>query len=312
MLTSSPWRAPYSILWSLGEFFDKKLVFKDDDYAEFSKLNQDKVITTQNELATIYDISTGQKIRELKPVISNEYAKNRATFDPSDELVLNDGVLFDMRMSREIRKLDKLNPNLNGVFHPNGLEIVSNTEVWDIRNFHLLRTVPGLDQCQVTFSNNGDIIYGVTLEIETDDGEKYDSAFKTFDSHDYSSIATIGKFYFRFHFLNILLICLITETRRGVVDISSSLNDLQVAVVENSLSPQIKEESVVRLYDVGRLRADEEDYEDMDEDENAEGDEDEPGHLGLGDDDDDDEELFDIDSGSSDEDIQCEIFFPTH
>ena len=99
------------------------------------------------------------------------------------------------------------------------------------------------------------------------------------------------------------------ETRRGVVDISSSLNDLQVAVVENSLSPQIKEESVVRLYDVGRLRADEEDYEDMDEDENAEGDEDEPGHLGLGDDDDDDEELFDIDSGSSDEDIQCKIFY---
>ena len=202
VLTSSPWRAPYSILWSLGEFFDKKLVFKDDDYAEFSKLNQDKVITTQNELATIYDISTGQKIRELKPVISNEYAKNRATFDPSDELVLNDGVLFDMRMSREIRKLDKLNPNLNGVFHPNGLEIVSNTEVWDIRNFHLLRTVPGLDQCQVTFSNNGDIIYGVTLEIETDDGEKYDSAFKTFDSHDYSSIATIGKPRFFFNFIH--------------------------------------------------------------------------------------------------------------
>ena len=77
VLTSSPWRAPYSILWSLGEFFDKKLVFKDDDYAEFSKLNQDKVITTQNELATIYDISSGQKIRELKPLISNEYAKNR-------------------------------------------------------------------------------------------------------------------------------------------------------------------------------------------------------------------------------------------
>jgi HIV-1 Vpr-binding protein len=45
--------------------------------------------------------------------------------------------------------LDKLNPNLNGVFHPNGLEIVSNSEVWDIRTFHLLKTVPGLDQCQV-------------------------------------------------------------------------------------------------------------------------------------------------------------------
>ena len=30
------------------------------------------------------------------------------------------------------------------------LEIVSNTEVWDIRTFHLLKTVPGLDQCYVS------------------------------------------------------------------------------------------------------------------------------------------------------------------
>ena len=33
-----------------------------------------------------------------------------------------------------------------------------------------------------------------------------------------------------------------------------------------SYSPQITEESVVRLYDVGRLRAEEEDYDDMDDD----------------------------------------------
>ena len=86
----------------------------------------------------------------MKPQISNNYNRNQATFDPSDDLVLNDGVLFDMRMGKEIRKLDKLNQNLNGVFHPNGLEIVSNTEVWDIRTFHLLKTVPGLDQCHVS------------------------------------------------------------------------------------------------------------------------------------------------------------------
>ena len=40
-------------------------------------------------------------------------------------LVLNDGVIFDVRMGREVKKLDKLNQNLNGVFHPNGLEILS-------------------------------------------------------------------------------------------------------------------------------------------------------------------------------------------
>merc|ERR1719189_709841 len=175
-------------------------------------------------------------------------------------------------MGKEIRKLDKLNQNLNGVFHPNGLEIISNTEVWDIRTFHLLKTVPGLDQCYVKFTNSGDIIYAVALEQETDDGENYESAFKTFDASDYSSIATI-------------------ETRRGVFDLASSLNDLQIAVVENTLSPQVTEESVVRLYDVGRYRAEEEDVEDGDDDdedpdaEDEEDDDDIFDGLGLDDDD---------------------------
>jgi len=44
----------------------------------------------------------------------------------------------------------------------------------------------------VKFTNSADIIYAVALEKETeDDGETYESSFKTFDAHDYSSIATI-------------------------------------------------------------------------------------------------------------------------
>ena len=93
-------------------------------------------------------------------------------------------------MSKEIRKIDKLNSNLNGVFHPNGLEIISNTEVWDLRTFQLLRTVPGLDQCQITFSNSGEIIYAVGLQAEDEDEEKFETSFKTFDASDYSSIGT--------------------------------------------------------------------------------------------------------------------------
>jgi hypothetical protein len=35
-------------------------------------------------------------------------------------------------------------------------------------------------------------MYAVALEKESDDdGDTYDSSFKTFDAHDYSSIATI-------------------------------------------------------------------------------------------------------------------------
>ena len=53
----------------------------------------------------------------------------KATLDPTDEILLTDGVLYDVRMKNEIRKFDKLNQNLSGVFHPNGFEIISNSEV---------------------------------------------------------------------------------------------------------------------------------------------------------------------------------------
>lgn len=71
----------------------------------------------------IYDIATGKKIMTLKPSQSNQYNKNRAVFDPTDELVLSDGVLWDVTSGKEIHKFDKLNQTLSGVFHPNGLEV---------------------------------------------------------------------------------------------------------------------------------------------------------------------------------------------
>ncbi len=75
--------------------------FREDEYVEFSKQNQDRVIGTKNEVASIYDIEAEKKVRELKPTVSNNYSRNKATFDYTDELVLTDGVLYDLRMESE-------------------------------------------------------------------------------------------------------------------------------------------------------------------------------------------------------------------
>ena len=78
----------------------------------------------------IYDIQTGQKIQTLSdPALANNYKRNCATFNPSDDLVLNDGVMWDVRSARAIHKFDKFNMNISGVFHPNGLEVIVNTEI---------------------------------------------------------------------------------------------------------------------------------------------------------------------------------------
>jgi len=272
LITSSSWRTPYSKLWKVGDFFDEKKQFKDEEYLEFSCLVQDKVVGTQsNGVATVYDLNTGQLSRTLKPTSSNAYSRNRATFDPTDDLILSDGVLWDYRAPREIHKFDKLNQTLSGTFHPNGLEIISNTEVWDIRTFHLLRTVPQLDQCQIVFNSGGEVFFGLNLEQELEDETKFETAFKTFDSSDYSLIATI-------------------ETKKSVLGLCSSWDDTSLAVVEQGNGECV--ESAVRLYDVGRLRAEEEDQEDDGEEEDGGPDDDDDSDgsdddiLGLGDDDD--------------------------
>ena len=119
---------PYCKIWTIGDFFEEKTEMSLRE-EEFSKLIQAKVVGTWAEgVAIIWDLNS-QRVRTLTPTNSNAYTRNKATFDPSDDLILSDGVLWDQRVSRQIHKCDKLNQTLSGVFHPNGLEIISNTEV---------------------------------------------------------------------------------------------------------------------------------------------------------------------------------------
>lgn len=101
------------------------------------------------------------------------------------------------------------------------------------------------------------------------------------------------------------------ETRRGVLDLSSSSNDLQLAVVENSLMPLLHEESVVRIYDVGRLRADEDDDDENDDNDDMRG-EDDDDIPSEDDDDEEEEEDEEEDGGGEGEGAaidRCNIIF---
>jgi len=217
----------FSKLWSVRDFLVMKKKFLDARHLEFSHLMQDKVVGTQyGGIATVYGLHTGQLSRTLKPSKRNGYSGNRATFDPTDSFILSDGVLWDFRAPRQLHCFDKLNQTLTDVFHPNGLEIISNTEVWDTRTFHLLRTVPELDQCQVKFNYGGEVIFAKFDNVEECESEtRFLTAFKTLDPSDYSPIATI-------------------DTKNIVAGLCSSRNDYYLAV---------NEESTVRLYEVGRL-----------------------------------------------------------
>lgn len=290
LLTSAAWSFPLSTLWSLDGVFSLKNSFDYDHYVEFSKLSQDRVIGTHDQAANIYDIHTGQKTVTLNdPALANNYKRNRATFNPTDDLVLNDGVLWDVRMSQAIHKFDKFNMNVSGVFHPKGLEVIINTEIWDLRTFHLLRTVPALDQCRLVFNSNAAIIYGAMLQDNDEDDamsqqmkSPFGSSFRTFDATDYKPIATV-------------------DVKRNIFDMCTDSKDYYLAVIENKDGLSL--DTVCRLYEVGRQKlAEEGDDEDEDDEEEQEGSSD------SDDDDDDDmntdpliEELARLDNPDSDE-----------
>ncbi|XP_066939041.1 DDB1- and CUL4-associated factor 1 isoform X1 [Macrobrachium rosenbergii] len=243
-------------LWSISDLFDLKFSIFECQHADFSNA-QDKIIGTSEQTAKLYDLYTSQVVSEFTPKLSNHYRINRAVLDPTDELILTDGVLFDVRSGKQIHKFDKINPILNGVFHRNGLEIISSSEIWDLRTFHLLKTVPVLNLCDIVFNHTNDVIFGITVGDLIDESQEnaFETSFKTVDAADYSSIATV-------------------DVRRVVSSLAINQTDTQVAVVETeSTNQDLTEDAVVRLYEIGMTRqeddelGDDEDEDDMGSDE---------------------------------------------
>uniref|UniRef100_A0A8B9J2E6 DDB1- and CUL4-associated factor 1 n=1 Tax=Amazona collaria TaxID=241587 RepID=A0A8B9J2E6_9PSIT len=289
LLTSATWSQPLSALWGMKSVFDMKHSFPDDHYVEFSKHSQDRVIGTKADIAHIYDIQTGNKLLTLfNPDLANNYKKNCATFNPTDDLVLNDGVLWDVRSAQAIHKFDKFNMTISGVFHPNGLEVIVNTEIWDLRTFHLLHTVPALDQCRVVFNYTGTVMYGAMLQADDEDDlleermrSPFGSSFRTFNATDYKPIATI-------------------DVKRNIFDLCTDSKDCYLAVIENQGSMDaMNMDTVCRLYEVGRQRLaeDEEDEEDDQEEEEQEEE----------DDDEDDDDTDDLDELDTDQLLEAEL-----
>ncbi|KAJ8975911.1 hypothetical protein NQ317_007754 [Molorchus minor] len=74
-----------------------------------------------------------------------------------------------------------------------------------------------------------------------------DSSFKTVDAIDYSSIAT-------------------TDVKKSIYDLAINRFDTQIAIVENQGMYNSVQESVIRIYDVGRRRDDEDEQDEEEED----------------------------------------------
>ncbi|KAL1568059.1 DDB1- and CUL4-associated factor 1-like [Salvia divinorum] len=152
----------------------------------------------------LYDIQTCQLGLTLSNtptnVSSSEHAHSPVHFSPFDSMLLWNGVLWDRRVSTLVHRFDQITDFGGGGFHPARNEVIINSEVWDLRKFRLLRSVPSLDQTRITFNASGDVIYGIMRTNPEDITSTFDtpyekhplfSAFRTVDAVNYSDIATI-------------------------------------------------------------------------------------------------------------------------
>jgi HIV-1 Vpr-binding protein len=288
ILTTSPDSpSPQCVLWTFNEIFERKFRFDNDLHAEFGKATSDRIITTQELYARLWDTETGSLLHKFES--HHRYTENRATLNYNDILVLNDGVLWDVRApTTPVHKFPKFNERINGIFHPNGNEIICNAHIWDIRNFRSLRTVQAFDMCQLKFNNAGDVIFSTLWDDQSEISSKsnceFKTSFRTFDSYDYSTISTI-------------------DLKRTISGLAVSPGDQYIALIESSEKARyfhdeyVAESNVCRLYEIGRPKYDP-NIDFGDEDESAEDEE--------NDDDDDDDDEEDEDEDEDDEDVDDE------
>jgi len=244
------------------------------DAATFSNTG-DRILGTRREGTVIFNCETSQEVGLLPHSSGNIPVKS--SWSPDDDLVLCGSSLWDPRRSRQVHQFEILGDyEGSNVFHPSGLEVIVSSEVWDLRTFRLLRSVPALDGADAKFSRSGDVIFAVPSphrdEESLSGGRGFrdplrKSCFRTIDASTYRELTTY-------------------DVEKPIMNLITDPMGWFVAVGEDS-DPS----SVVRLYEAGRNRRRADDYlnGDDDSDDSEEEDEDESDFDGF----DGDEALLD-------------------
>ncbi|XP_070558186.1 DDB1- and CUL4-associated factor 1-like [Ptychodera flava] len=228
-------------VWKVQDNYKLQLLhsFDKDTMMSFSNTNDDRLVGMNQRAAYVYDTTTFQEVVKLYDHhISTFCYTNYAFFDPTDSMILADGILWDVRSAKLIHRFEQLSSlqefcPLPGFFHPTGREIISQGEIWDMRTFRLLKSVPDIEPCSVhlTFSSNGDGLVGGTTRYSTRDPTE--SFLRTFDGTTYETLLTFDFTW-------------------GISALSIDPTDRYLAAIAE------RRPGTCRIYDIGRKRSDEE------------------------------------------------------
>ncbi|OQR85866.1 hypothetical protein THRCLA_10623 [Thraustotheca clavata] len=195
----------------------------------------------------IYEVETGTLLTQMDTRANTYGDDTNCAFSPCDTMVLADGMLWDLRVSKSLHQFDKLSNFGYGFFHPAGNEVIINSAVWDLRTFKLLRLVPSLEQCRVQFNQAGSILYAYSpfepvMKETSKKALKQKTWFRVLDARDYKDISTV-------------------DVERPIYDMSLNSQETLLSIVEGRYLDSVygEDDPVCRLYEIGRSKPNEAD-----------------------------------------------------
>ncbi|CAD2215656.1 hypothetical protein ADEAN_000311100 [Angomonas deanei] len=130
----------------------------------FSHDNLFALTTNDDERAcTLVDLESQQLLRTFSDQIwSTENYDNVAIFNFTSNLILNDGILWDVRTNEKpVFRFDRITQSLASTFHPNNNLVIIDEMVWDLRTWKIVQTVPTFYKTSsYHMSDVGNVIYG--------------------------------------------------------------------------------------------------------------------------------------------------------
>lgn len=148
-------------LWQKDKLLDPISTFTGDS-ASFSPGGDIFSVVSNDGVIQIYDATTSEITNTLhfdKEDLNFKTHEPIPSFSPDSSLLLFNYTLWDCRSPQPIHIFDKFSGSGPNAFGSNGLEVITGTEIWDLRTFRLLKNCPYLDYSFIRFNQPGDVIY---------------------------------------------------------------------------------------------------------------------------------------------------------
>lgn len=282
------YKSNYYLAWVNDGEVNSSIIYKKDfskydqldeiDCSRFNPSGNHIACTTQTELF-VYDVQSKKKIFSIEEKWREEISPD-PYYHLCEDILLTDNILWDLRMKKKIHKFDQISDRGYTVCHPNGLELIIDSEIWDIRTLKLLKTCHDLSSTKY-------LVFNKDMLFVTYDHDHSAHQFNVIDPKTYQTIY-------------------VKDVKNTIIDFAVDENDMNLCIISNDF---ISRNTLCNIYEIGRkeeIIEEDQDEEDLDHSQSEEEIEDEIDDLfsEINDEMTESENEEDIDEGDIEENLQ--------